>query len=205
VDTLRFIPAPVGNCSYVAIDHDPLAGVLFDRDGTLVVDVPYNGDPSRVRPMPTAPAALALLRQRGIAIGVVSNQSGIGRGLLTHEQVDRVNERVDTLLGPFDVWRVCPHTDEDGCGCRKPAPGLVLSAAEALGVPPDRLAVIGDIGADVAAAWAAGARAVLVPTPVTRSEEVAAAPEVAPDLLTAVRRLLASTSSAAAPVRTVGR
>jgi HAD superfamily hydrolase (TIGR01662 family) len=174
----------------VATDHVSLEGVLFDRDGTLVADVPYNADPVRVRPMPTARAALSLVRGHGLATGVVTNQSGIGRGLLTREQVDQVNARVDELLGPFDVWRVCPHTAQDGCGCRKPAPGLVLSAARALGIAPQRLAVIGDIGADVSAARGAGARGVLVPTPVTRPEEVAAAPEVAPDLLTAVSRLL---------------
>jgi HAD superfamily hydrolase (TIGR01662 family) len=169
----------------------PLAGVLFDRDGTLVVDVPYNGDPDAVVPMPGAREALDLVRRRGLRSGVVSNQSGIGRRLLRRAQVDLVNARVDELLGPFDVWRLCPHVAADGCGCRKPAPGMVLSAAEELGIAPERLAVIGDIGADVDAAHAAGARAVLVPTPVTLPEEVAAAPAVAPDLRAAVAMLLA--------------
>ena len=164
--------------------------VLFDRDGTLVVDVPYNGDPARVRPMPGAREAVELLRAAGISAGVVTNQSGIARGLLTAEQADRVNRRVDELLGPFAVWQVCPHGPEDGCACRKPRPGMVLAAARQLGVAPERVAVIGDIGADVEAAAAAGATAVLVPTPVTRPEEVAAAPAVQPDVLSAVRLLL---------------
>jgi histidinol phosphatase-like enzyme len=85
---------------------------------------------------------------------------------------------------------VCPHGPDDGCACRKPAPGLVLQAARWLGVDPARCALVGDIGADVGAAQAAGARAVLVPTPVTRPEEVAAAPAVAPDLAAAVALLL---------------
>ncbi|HXV93175.1 MAG TPA: HAD family hydrolase [Pseudonocardia sp.] len=165
-------------------------GVLFDRDGTLVHDVPYCGDPALVRPVPAARGALALLRTHRIPVGVVTNQSGIARGLLTPERVDAVNRRVDALLGPFDTWQVCPHGPDDGCGCRKPRPGMVLAAAERLGVAVHRLAVIGDIGADVAAAAAAGARSVLVPTPVTRTEEVAAAPVVRPDLLAAVRHLL---------------
>ena len=165
--------------------------VLFDRDGTLVVDVPYNGDPARVRPVPGAGAALDRLRATGIPVGVVTNQSGIARGLITAEQARRVNRRVDALLGPFAVWQVCPHGPADGCPCRKPRPGLVLAAAERLGVAPKRVAVIGDIGADVEAAVAAGATtAVLVPTPVTRPDEVAAAPAVRPDLLSAVRHLL---------------
>jgi len=120
--------------------HAPPAAVLFDRDGTLIHDVPYNHDPQKVRPVAGAREALERLRAAGVRIGVVTNQSGVGRGTMGSVDVYRVNRRVEELLGPFDVWRVCPHTDEDGCGCRKPAPGLVLSAAEALGVPPDRLA-----------------------------------------------------------------
>ncbi|EFL13272.1 HAD-IIIA family hydrolase [Streptomyces sp. C] len=161
--------------------------VLFDRDGTLVADVPYNGDPARVSPLPTALAAVTALRELGIPVGVVSNQSGVARGLLTREDVLAVRRRVDELFGPFDVWAVCPHGPADRCGCRKPAPGLILAACQRLGAAPERTVVVGDIGADVRAASAAGARGVLVPTPVTRPEEVAAAAETARDLLTAVR------------------
>ncbi|WP_456285591.1 HAD-IIIA family hydrolase [Microbacterium sp. JZ70] len=172
-------------------DRDrPLRAILFDRDDTLVVDVPYNGDPDRVSPMPTAAEALRLVRARGLRTGVVSNQSGIARGILSADDVRRVNARVDEVLGPFDVWRFCPHGPDDGCACRKPRPGLVLSAADALGFAPAQLAVIGDIGADMGAAAAAGARAVLVPTARTLPDEIAAAPRVAPDLAAAVALLL---------------
>ncbi|SOD61623.1 haloacid dehalogenase superfamily, subfamily IA, variant 3 with third motif having DD or ED [Streptomyces zhaozhouensis] len=171
--------------------HGPGA-VLFDRDGTLVEDVPYNGDPARVSVLPGARAALALLRERGVATGVVSNQSGVALGHFGRAETEAVGARIEELLGPFDVWAVCPHGPADGCGCRKPAPGLVLAACRRLGVPPHRAVVVGDIGGDIAAAEAAGARGVLVPTPATRADEVAAAGEaVAPDLLTAVRALLA--------------
>jgi histidinol-phosphate phosphatase family protein len=165
--------------------------VLFDRDGTLVVDVPYNGDPTRVQPVPGAAAALARLRAAGVPTAVVSNQSGIARGLVTAAQVRAVNARVEELLGPLGPWSWCPHGPADGCDCRKPAPGLILRAAARLGVDPARCVVIGDIGADVQAARAAGARAILVPTSVTRADEVAAADEVAPDLSAAVDRVLA--------------
>ncbi|WP_301647179.1 D-glycero-alpha-D-manno-heptose-1,7-bisphosphate 7-phosphatase [Streptomyces arenae] len=168
----------------------PVTAVLFDRDGTLVVDVPYNGDPDRVRLLPGARRALAAVRGAGLATGVVSNQSGVGRGLISHADVRRVNARVDSLLGGVDVWLYCPHLPEEGCDCRKPRPGLVLRAARLLGRAPGECVVIGDIGADLAAARAAGARGVLVPNPATRPEEVAGAPESAPDLLTAVRTLL---------------
>lgn len=164
--------------------------MLFDRDGTLVVDVPYNGDPGRVTPMPAAREAVEAAREAGLAIGVVSNQSGIARGLVTADAVGAVNARVDALFGGFDVWRVCPHGPDDGCACRKPQPGLVLRAAAALGLDPVDTVVIGDIGADVGAARAAGAGSVLVPTPVTRPEEVAGAPRTAEDLLAAVRLVL---------------
>lgn len=167
------------------------AAVLLDRDDTLILDVPYNGDPAKVEPMPGAREALQRLRDARIPTAVISNQSGIGRGLLTETQVRAVNARVDALVGPLDAWLFCPHAPEDGCACRKPAPGLVRMAAERLGVPAERCVVIGDIAADVEAARAAGARAVLVPTPRTRPDEVAAAPAVAPDLATAVEVALA--------------
>lgn len=164
--------------------------VLFDRDGTLIEDVPYNGDPALVRPLPRVRAALTLLRDHGVALGVVSNQSGVARGRIGHAEVAAVRTRVETLLGPFGVWAVCPHGPADGCGCRKPAPGLVAAACRRLGVAPRHTVVIGDIGSDLDAARAAGAHGVLVPTPATRIAEVAAAPHRAPDLLTAVRALL---------------
>ena len=100
---------------------------------------------------------------------LVSNQSGIARGLLTRAQVDAVNARLEELVGPLGPVFVCEHGPDDGCDCRKPAPGMVLAAADALGVDPADCALVGDIGADVGAAAAAGARAVLVPTPVTRA------------------------------------
>jgi histidinol-phosphate phosphatase family protein len=167
-----------------------LGAVLFDRDGTLVADVPYNGDPGRVALMPGAREAVERVRAAGVPTAVVSNQSGVGRGYLRVEQVEAVNRRVEELLGPLGPWLVCVHGPGDGCGCRKPAPGLIEAAAGALGVEARDCVVIGDIGADVEAARAAGARAVLVPTPVTRVEEVVAAPAVAPDLLRAVELVL---------------
>ena len=170
------------------------SAVLFDRDGTLVVDVPYNGDPDLVRPVPGARAALDRLRAAGVPTALVSNQSGIARGLLTRAQVDAVNDRLTELVGPLGPVFVCEHGPDDGCACRKPAPGMVLAAAHALGVHPAECVLVGDIAADVGAATAAGARAVLVPTAVTRPEEVEdarrAGVPVVPDLSAAVSLLL---------------
>ncbi|MFD1930475.1 MULTISPECIES: D-glycero-alpha-D-manno-heptose-1,7-bisphosphate 7-phosphatase [Nonomuraea] len=164
----------------------PAAAVLFDRDDTLIKDVPYNNDPDLVEPMPGALEALRTLRAAGIPVAIVTNQSGVARGLITPDQLHQVNERVEELLGPFDAWAICVHDEDDGCLCRKPNPGLVLRAAGTLGVEPADCVVIGDVGRDMEAARAAGARAILVPTPRTRPSEIVAAPEVAHDLREAV-------------------
>lgn len=131
--------------------------VLFDRDETLVMDVPFNGDPERVRPAPNAKALLDRLRGAGLPLAVVSNQSGVGRGYITAAQVDAVNRRIDELLGPFEGFFVCLHSPEDACDCRKPKPRLILDAARAMGVDPACCVVVGDRESDVEAARNAGA------------------------------------------------
>jgi histidinol-phosphate phosphatase family protein len=172
---------------WIAPSAGPAArALLVDRDGTLVDDVPYNGDPEAVRPRPGVAEALDRARARGLAVAVVSNQSGIGRGIVSADAVDAVNRRVADLLGPFDAVLVCPHHPDAGCPCRKPEPGLVRQAADLLGVRPPSCVVIGDIGADVEAARRAGARGILVPTAITRVEEIEAAEEVASDFSGAV-------------------
>jgi D-glycero-D-manno-heptose 1,7-bisphosphate phosphatase len=131
--------------------------VFFDRDETIVLDVPFNGDPARVQPAPNARMLLDRLRAAGLPLAVISNQSGVGRGFITATQVDAVNRRVDELLGPFAGFFVCPHAPEDACECRKPKPKLILDAARALGVDPACCVVVGDRQSDVEAARNAGA------------------------------------------------
>jgi histidinol-phosphate phosphatase family protein len=176
-----------------ATHTSPLA-LLFDRDDTLIIDIPYLADPGRVQPVPGAVDALRKLRAAGVQLGVVSNQSGVARGLISPEQLAAVNSRVEELLGPFATWQVCVHGEDDGCACRKPEPGLIRQAAADLGVDVGRCVVIGDTGADVTAAMSAGARAILVPTARTRPEEVHRARRdatVAQDLAEAVRLAMA--------------
>jgi histidinol-phosphate phosphatase family protein len=163
----------------------PARAVLFDRDGTLIRNVPYNGDPALVEPMPGAAAAVTAARRRGLRVGMITNQSGIARGLVSRAGVEAVNARIAALLGPFDVVKVCPHGPIDGCACRKPAPGMVLAAAADLAVAPHECTVIGDIAADVQAARAAGARAVLVPDARTLATELIGT-RMAGDVLSAV-------------------
>jgi histidinol-phosphate phosphatase family protein len=174
----------------VARRRRPPVAVLFDRDDTLIVDVPYLDDPAGVRPVPGAVELVRALRDLGVPVGVVSNQSGVAKGLIRPERLDAVNARVEELFGPFDTWQVCVHDDGDDCGCRKPRPGMVLRAAGELGVDPASCVVVGDTGADVEAALAAGARAILVPTARTRELEIHRArrdAEVAHDLAAAIR------------------
>jgi histidinol-phosphate phosphatase family protein len=168
----------------------PPEAVLLDRDGTLLIDVPYNGDPRLVVPVPGARRALSRLRAAGLPLAVVSNQSGIARGLIGPGEVEAVNRRAERLLGKIDEWLFCPHGPAERCACRKPQPGLILAAAERLGVRPERCLMIGDIAADVQAAQAAGAAAILVPTPRTQREDVRRAPRVAPTIEAAVAAAL---------------
>jgi histidinol-phosphate phosphatase family protein len=182
-----------GECTHRRAVREPVLAVLLDRDDTIIADGPFLNDPNGVRPLPGAAQALERLRARGLRLAVVTNQSGVARGLITAEQLDAVNAKVDAVLGPFDTWQVCVHDDGDGCTCRKPGPGMVLAAATALGVPPERCVMIGDTGGDVNAALAANARAVLVPTPRTLGIEIAnarARAKVAASLTDAVAMVL---------------
>ncbi|MGA8839992.1 MAG: HAD family hydrolase [Candidatus Aquilonibacter sp.] len=136
--------------------------MLFDRDGTIVVDVPYNGDPELVQPIAGAKAALDRLRAAGLRVGVLTNQSGVGRGMISEAQMRAVNARVEELLGPFDGWFICPHAPDEACECRKPKPKLLFDAARAWGIDPRQIVVVGDKESDVETARNAGALGVRV-------------------------------------------
>ncbi len=133
-----------------------IEGVLLDRDGTIVVDVPYNGDPSLVEPVLRARESLDRLRAAGLRVGVLTNQSGVGRGMISMADMNAVNHRIDELLGPFDGWFICPHGPDDDCECRKPKPKLVFDAANSWGIDASRIAVVGDKESDVEVAANAG-------------------------------------------------
>lgn len=169
-----------------------ISAVLFDRDHTLTVDdPPYNGDPRAVREFPGARQAVAKVKAAGLPVGVVTNQAGIGLGLLTHDQVEAVNARVDVLIGPFDTWQYCPHAPVDECSCRKPAPGMILRAADKLHVPVQEIAVIGDTVMDVGAAESAGALGIYVITDRTLDADLRRCQYVAADINAAVDWVLA--------------
>jgi histidinol-phosphate phosphatase family protein len=140
-----------------------------DRDGTINAN-PAHGDfvkrPEDLRILPGAPEALRRLKEAGYLLVVFTNQSGVARGAMTAADVDEVNARLGDVLArggaPLDGVFYCPHVDSDGCGCRKPKPGLLLRAAKELGIDLSRSWGLGDGARDLEAARAAGCRVVLV-------------------------------------------
>jgi D-glycero-D-manno-heptose 1,7-bisphosphate phosphatase len=135
--------------------------LLVDRDGTLIVDVGYPRDPARVEPLPGAIDALRELGQR-FALVIISNQSGIARGLIREAEAQAVHARVVEIFGQAGVRFAgayyCPHAPDAGCRCRKPAPGLLLDAARDLGLDLAASTMLGDKPSDLAAGLAAGCR-----------------------------------------------
>ncbi len=134
--------------------------LFVDRDDTLIRNVPYNSEPERVELLPGAARALQWVREAGIRIVVVSNQSGIARGHHTEDDVRAVNARMREELqnGGADVDGIywCPHADDAGCDCRKPEPGLLLRAARELDIDLGRSLTVGNAQRDLEAGRSAG-------------------------------------------------
>lgn len=158
--------------------------VFLDRDGTINDDVGYLTDLAELRVYPYAPDAIRLLRRAGFAIVAVTNQGGIGRGVLTASLVERTHDTLATRLAragaAVDAWYYCPHHPaavDPGlltpCDCRKPGTGMPRAAAASLGLDLARSWVIGDHWRDVQMGHAVGARAVLLRTGHGRDQEAA--------------------------------
>jgi D-glycero-D-manno-heptose 1,7-bisphosphate phosphatase len=134
--------------------------LFLDRDGTLMEDVGYPNDPTQVRLIPGAADAVRELASLGFVPVVVSNQSGLARGLITPEQADAVHRRFVELFEAASGVRLpcyyCPHGPDDGCDCRKPLPGLLLRAASDHGMTGMPGVMIGDKPADVETGFRAG-------------------------------------------------
>jgi D-glycero-D-manno-heptose 1,7-bisphosphate phosphatase len=142
--------------------------VFLDRDGTLIDDKGFLGDPAGVALLPTVVEALQLLAQHAYATIVISNQSGIARGLLDDAQVRSVNAEIERQLAgdgvAIDGWYWCPHYDA-GCDCRKPEPALLHRAVREHGLTLDGAAMIGDRGSDVELGQRVGIAGIAVPGP----------------------------------------
>lgn len=147
--------------------------VFFDRDGTLNEDPGYLGDPDKVKLYNGVGEALSILKNKlGFKLIVISNQSGIARGLISKEMVEAVNKKINELLAKNDVFidafYYCPaHPDfnnEEESRCRKPSPEMVLKASEELGIDLSKSYFVGDAVSDIECGINSGLKTVLVMT-----------------------------------------
>lgn len=154
------------------------AAVFLDRDGTIIHDEEYLADPKRVRLLPGAASAIRALNGRGVPVIVVTNQSGIARGLMSVHQYEAVRLQLASLLereeARVDATYMCPHHPDftGACECRKPGTLLYRRAADEHGLDLARSGYVGDRWRDVAPALALGGRGYLIEGPATSADDV---------------------------------
>ena len=161
---------------------------LLDRDGTIIVDKVYLKDPDGIEFAPGAVEGLQLLRDAGFTLVLITNQSGIARGYFDLVTLGRIHDRLQSMLAErkvrLEAIYFCPHGPDDGCDCRKPAPGMVIKAMHDFGFRPNEAVVIGDSDGDMGAAEAAGVKRVRV----AADGKLSSIGGVAHDFLEAARR-----------------
>ncbi len=144
-----------------------MKAVFLDRDGTVIIDRGYLADPAGVELVPGVADALRRLHAAGYRLFFITNQSGIGRGLMTREQSDAVHRRTLELLAaegiPIAGSYICPHAPWDHCQCRKPSPVLMQQAAAEHAIDFTQSFMIGDKQTDVDVGKAVGCRTALYP------------------------------------------
>jgi len=142
--------------------------VILDRDGTIIFERNYLSDPDEVELLPSAASGLQKLQALGLRLVLITNQSGVGRGLFSMKEVDAVHQRMTMFLEEHDIRLeglfVCPHIPEDTCDCRKPQSGLARLAADHLGLSLADSFVIGDKACDIQLGHNIGAITFLVRT-----------------------------------------
>jgi D-glycero-D-manno-heptose 1,7-bisphosphate phosphatase len=157
----------------MAMSGSGMPAVFLDKDGTLIENVPYNVDPALVRLVPDVGEALRLLADAGFALVIVTNQSGVARGMFEVTALDELGATFEAIFEAERVklagWYWCPHFPDGAvsqyavtCECRKPAPGLLVTAARDLAIDLELSWLIGDILDDVEAGNRAGCRTVLL-------------------------------------------
>jgi histidinol-phosphate phosphatase family protein len=139
--------------------------VFLDRDETLNPDPGYISDPGVFMLYPWVASELARLKRAGYLLIVVSNQSGVGRGLIRHDALQAIHQKLNDLLFSaegirIDHFGICTHRPEDGCECRKPKPKLILDSAKKFGIDPAQSFLIGDRESDAEAGIRANLRQV---------------------------------------------
>jgi histidinol-phosphate phosphatase family protein len=171
--------------------------VFLDRDGTINADEGYISDPDDLALLPGASEAIKRLNKGGIKVIVITNQSGVGRGFYTADDVRAVNDRLEELLrldgARLDGVYYCPHRPDEGCGCRKPGTGLIETASVEHEIDLKRSFVVGDKASDIGLARGAGAKGILVLTGMGEEEreKLTESPDfVARDILNAITWIL---------------
>lgn len=189
-----------------AVNSAPIArpAVFLDRDDTLIANVPYLSDPAGLRLLPGASEALGRLRRAGFALVLVTNQSVVGRGLITEERLHEIHDALHRLLAEegaaLDAVYFCPDAPRGDDRTvvenldRKPGPGMLRRAAADLGLNLDASWMVGDLISDVLAGLNAGCRSILVGSNATLAELSTQADldrvQVAADLAAAVELIL---------------
>lgn len=139
--------------------------IFVDRDGTLVEEVNFLSNVADLRVFPFVEEALRLLRSAGYLIVVVTNQSGIGRGIFSEADMHAVNREIENRLpGLLDAFYFCPHRPDDGCRCRKPNTGMIEDAIRDMAIDITNSWMIGDKEIDILAGINAGMRTAMVQT-----------------------------------------
>ena len=174
-----------------------LPAVFLDRDGTLMHEVNYCRDPADVRLFDGACDALSRLKAAGFVLVIITNQSGIARGMLTEADFEKVQARLLELLGGnlIAATYMCPDGPAGESGRRKPSPAMVHEAARDLGLDLSRSWFVGDKAIDVQCSLAAGTRAVLVRTGHGTGEDAAGAHFVAKDIASAADFILSDSGA----------
>ncbi len=165
--------------------------VVLDRDGTIVVDRGYLSDHKGLTLLPGAAHGLHSFLDNGYRLVVITNQSGVGRGMFSLEQLELIHEKFQEMLCQIGVRLTkiysCPHAPEANCGCRKPRTGLLLRAATELYFDPAAAIVIGDKESDIEMGRRVGATTILISSSLNESQGYSKPTFIARDLCEAAR------------------
>src|SRR6266487_1589622 len=166
--------------------------VFFDRDGTIMQDADYCSDPKQIQIFPGVPESLRRLKSNGFKLIIITNQSGIGRGLFTIEQYRAVEAAVLRQLGDglIDATYFCPDIPGQHSSCRKPAPGMILRAAREHQIDLSRSFLIGDTEIDAECGRNAGVRTIRVQTGIQHDTAGSIADWIASDFFAAAKIIL---------------
>lgn len=180
-------------------ENKKLKAVFLDRDGTLIEEVNYLSRVEDLQFFPYTKKVVERLKENGFLVIVITNQSGIGRGIFKESAMHEIHEMIQEKLdSQIDAFYFCPHLPNAGCSCRKPKTEMIERAAERFSIDPEKSWMIGDKVQDVGAGFNAGTRTALVLTGHGKSEvgKLTKQPDIiAENLLEAVEKIIGTPSS----------